>query len=93
MCDEEIHITTSVRTTRGEANLSIWITLHQSSILSLYLFNLVLDVLTKDTQKLIPKCNYFAYDIVLIEESRARSALNLSFRERLWDQRFSQLLE
>ncbi|RDY06907.1 hypothetical protein CR513_09040, partial [Mucuna pruriens] len=46
-------ITTCMRTLRG---------LHQNSTLSLYLFNLVQDILTRYTQKIIPKYILFAYD-------------------------------
>ncbi|RDX77487.1 hypothetical protein CR513_42385, partial [Mucuna pruriens] len=48
---------TNAITPRGKAsNFPIKIGLHRDSILSSYMFNLVLKVFVKDTQKIIPKC-------------------------------------
>ena len=44
--------------------------LHQGLILSPCLFTLVLDVLIKHIQDLVPQCMLFTNNIVLIEESR-----------------------
>ncbi|KAL5126027.1 hypothetical protein HKD37_02G006127 [Glycine soja] len=50
--------------------------------LSLYLFNLVLDAVIKDIQKIIPNCMHFGDDIILIEDSR--EAINIKLE--LWRQ-------
>ena len=60
-----------MRTPRGETkDFPIGIGLHQRSALSPYLFNLVLNVLIRDIQKIVPNCMPFADDIFLIEESK-----------------------
>jgi hypothetical protein len=51
-----------------EFSITIW--LHQGSILSPYLFVLVMDELTKDIQDDVPWCMLFVDDIALIDESR-----------------------
>ena len=64
-------VTTSVKTPRSETNnFSIRIGLYQGLALGSNLFKVVLDVLTRDTQKIIPKCIFFMDDIILIEELR-----------------------
>jgi hypothetical protein len=45
--------------------------LHQRSVLSPYLFTLMLDEVTRDIQGDIPWCIPFADDVVLVDESRA----------------------
>ena len=62
---------TSVRTSRGmTSEFPITIGLHQGSTLSLYLFALVMDELTKLIQEKEPWCMLFADDIVLEDETR-----------------------
>jgi hypothetical protein len=53
------------------SDFPIKIGLHQGSALSPYLFALVMDEVTKDIQGDIPWCMLFAYDVVLIDDSRA----------------------
>jgi hypothetical protein len=43
--------------------------LHQESALSHYLFDLVMDEVTRDKQDGIPWCMLFADDVVLVDES------------------------
>ena len=52
-------------------DFSINIGLHQGSALSLYLFALVMDDVTRDIQGDILWCMLFADDVVLVDESRA----------------------
>ncbi|KAL4198768.1 hypothetical protein AMTRI_Chr03g47660 [Amborella trichopoda] len=62
---------TSVRTTSGETSeFSVTIGLHQGSTLSLYLFVLVMDYLTRHLQDEGPWCMLFVDDIVLIDETQ-----------------------
>ena len=53
------------------SDFSITIRLHQGSILSSFLFVIVMDELTRAIQDEIPWCMLFADDIVLIDETRA----------------------
>jgi Reverse transcriptase (RNA-dependent DNA polymerase) len=69
--DMYINIVTYVRACDGESNaFLIKIRLHQGSALSLYIFTLVMDEITKDIQGYIPWRMFFADDVVLIDESR-----------------------
>jgi hypothetical protein len=64
-------VVTSVRTTDSDTNVfPINIRLNQGSILSPYLFALVIDEVTRDIQGDIPWCMFFADDVVLVDESR-----------------------
>jgi Reverse transcriptase (RNA-dependent DNA polymerase) len=64
---------TSVRACDGESNtFSIKIRLHQGSVLSPYIFTLVMEEITKDIQGDIPWGMLFVDDVVLIDESRIR---------------------
>ena len=63
---------TSVRTNNGNTDyFPIKIGRHQGSALSLYLFALVMDEVTRDIQGDIPWCMLFADDVVLVDESQA----------------------
>jgi hypothetical protein len=65
------NIVTSVRTSDGDTNdLPIKIGLHQGLVLSPYLFSFVMDEVTRDIRGGIPWCMLFAYDVVLVDESR-----------------------
>jgi hypothetical protein len=65
------NIVTSVRTSDGDTNdLPIKIGLHQGLVLSPYLFSFVVDEVTRDIRGGIPWCMLFAYDVVLVDESR-----------------------
>ena len=72
---------TSVRMQDGDTeDFPRTIGLHQGSILSPYLFTLVLVVLTKHIQELAPRCMHFADDAILLVESREE----LSRRLKTW---------
>jgi Reverse transcriptase (RNA-dependent DNA polymerase) len=59
-----------VRAYDGESDaFSIKIELHQGSVLSLYIFTLVMNNITKDIEGDISWCIFFADDVVLIDES------------------------
>ena len=63
---------TFVRTCDGDTiDFPINVGLHQGSALSLYLFALVMDDVTRDIQGDILWCMLFADDVVLVDESRA----------------------
>uniref|UniRef100_A0A8I6Y751 Reverse transcriptase domain-containing protein n=1 Tax=Hordeum vulgare subsp. vulgare TaxID=112509 RepID=A0A8I6Y751_HORVV len=65
------NVVTSVRTSDGDTDdFPIRIGLHQGSALSPYLFDLVMDEVTRDIQGDIPWCMIFADDVVLVDESR-----------------------
>ncbi|VFQ74839.1 unnamed protein product [Cuscuta campestris] len=62
---------TKVRTSGGVSDsFSAGMGLHQGSALSLFLFALVMDVLTQGVQDGVPWCMLFADDIVLIDDTR-----------------------
>ncbi|GJV57816.1 retrovirus-related pol polyprotein LINE-1 [Tanacetum coccineum] len=63
-------VKTRVRTTMGSTEFfQVEVGLHQGSAISLYLFTLILDELSRGIQESIPWCMIFADDIVLIVES------------------------
>jgi hypothetical protein len=63
---------TSIRTNDGNTDyFPIKIGLHQGSALSLYLFALVMDEVTRDIQGNIPWCMLFVDDVVLVDGSQA----------------------
>ena len=61
---------------------SITAGLHQGSSLSLYLFTIVIDELTREIQDKVPWCMFFADDIVLVDESRS----GVNHKLELWRQ-------
>jgi hypothetical protein len=64
------NIVTSVRTSEGDTNdFLINIGLHQGSVLTPYLFALVMDDVTRDIQGDISWCMLFVDDVVLMDES------------------------
>jgi Reverse transcriptase (RNA-dependent DNA polymerase) len=69
--DMYTNVVTCVRACDGESDtFSIKIGLHQGSILSPYIFTLVMDEITNDIQGDIPWYMLFTDDVVLIDESR-----------------------
>nr|BAP00546.1 hypothetical protein [Solanum melongena] len=64
---------TRVRTMRGDSEyIPVEMGLHQGSVLSPFLFALVIDELTRSIQEEVPWCMLFAVDIVLIDETRGK---------------------
>jgi hypothetical protein len=64
------NIVTSVRTSDGDTDdFSIKIGLHQWSALSRYLYDLVMNEVTRYIQGDIPWCMLFADDVVLVDDS------------------------
>ena len=75
-------VVANVRTCGGIiSDFSISIGLHQGSVLSPFLFAIVMDELTRAIQDEIPWCMLFADDIVLVDETRARVNAKLEFVE------------
>ncbi|XP_076917052.1 uncharacterized protein LOC143576971 [Bidens hawaiensis] len=70
---------TSVCAPVGDTDFLVEVGLHQGSVLSLFLFAVVLDELSKSIQDIFPWCMLFVYDIVLIAESK--QDLNMSLQE------------
>jgi Reverse transcriptase (RNA-dependent DNA polymerase) len=69
--DMYTNVVTCVRACDGESDIFlIKIGLHQGSVLSSYIFTLVMDKITNDIQGDILWCMLFADDVVLIDESR-----------------------
>ena len=62
---------TRVRSSVGETDgFEIGVGLHQGSALSPFIFNIVMDVMTKDLREAVPWCILYADDIVLCAERR-----------------------
>jgi Reverse transcriptase (RNA-dependent DNA polymerase) len=81
--DMYTNVVTCVRTCDGKSNIfPIKIGLHQESALSLYIFTLVMDEITKDIQRDISWCILFADDVVLIDVSR----IGVNQKLELWRQ-------
>ena len=77
-------VVTNVKTCGGiTSDFSITIGLHQGSVLSPFLFAIVMDELTKSIQDEIPWCILFADDIVLVDETRAGEMPNWSYKGKL----------
>jgi hypothetical protein len=65
------NVVTSVRTSdKNTDDFPINIGLHQGSVLSPYLFALVIDEVTRDIQGDIPWCVLFVDNVILVDESR-----------------------
>jgi hypothetical protein len=76
-------VVTSVRTSDGDTDdFPIKIGLHQGSALSPYLFDLVMDEVTRVIQGDIPWCMLFADDVVLVDDSQTR----VNRKVELWRQ-------
>lgn len=76
--------TTSIRTPSDETrDFPIRIGLYQGLSLNSYLFDLILDALTKHIQEEIPKCMLFAYDTVFIADIREDINCNELWRKTL----------
>ena len=74
---------TQVRTVGGDSeHFLVEMGLHQGSVLSPFLFALVMDELTRSIQEEVPWCMLFADDIVLVDETR----YGVSARLEVWRQ-------
>jgi Reverse transcriptase (RNA-dependent DNA polymerase) len=81
--DMYINIVTCVKVCDGESDsFSIKIVLHQGSVLSSYIFILVIDEITNDIQGDISWCILFSDYVVLIDESR----IGVDQKLELWRQ-------
>ena len=65
--------------------------LHQGSVLSPYLFALVMDEVTRDIQDDIPWCMLFADDVVLVDESGEMVNRKLELWRRTLESKGSRL--
>jgi hypothetical protein len=69
--DMYVNVVKNVRTSDGDTDdFQIKIGLHQGSALSPYLFDLVMDEVTRDIKGDIPWCMLFADDVVLVDDSQ-----------------------
>ncbi|XP_064088416.1 uncharacterized protein LOC135202894 [Macrobrachium nipponense] len=65
------NVYTRVRSSVGEKDgFEIGVGLHQGSALSPFIFNIVIDVMSKDVREAVPWCILYADDIVLCSEGR-----------------------
>ncbi|KAK8926626.1 hypothetical protein KSP39_PZI018666 [Platanthera zijinensis] len=89
--DMYANLVTRVRTVGGlTQEFPINVSLHQGSVLSPYLFTLILDELTRHIQQAIPWCLLFVDDIVLVDEMHAGVNAKLeSWRDTLDKKGFS----
>jgi hypothetical protein len=79
------NVVTSVRTSDGDTDdFPIKIGQHQGLALNPYLFDLVMDEVTRDIQGDIPWCMLFAYDVVLIDDSRTRVNRKLELKGKFY---------
>ena len=77
------NVVTNVRTNDGNTDyFPIKNGLHQESALSLYLFALVIDEVTRKIQGDIPWCMLFTDDVVLVDESQ----VEVNRKLELWRQ-------
>jgi hypothetical protein len=82
------NVVTSVQTSDGDTNdFPINIGLHQRSALSPYLFALVMDEVTRDTQGGISWCMVFTDNVVLVNESKMGLTRSWSCGDELWRQK------
>jgi Reverse transcriptase (RNA-dependent DNA polymerase) len=81
--DMYTNVVICIRECDGESDtFPIKIGLHQGSALSLYIFTLEMNEITKDIQIDIPWCMLFADDVMLIDESR----IEVNQKLELWRQ-------
>jgi hypothetical protein len=86
------NVVASVRTSDGDTNdFPINIELYQGSALSPYLFDLVMDEITRDIQDDIPWCMLFTDDVVLVDESRTGVGQKLELWRRTLEAKYFRL--
>ena len=85
-------VVTTIRSPAGETNeFSITVGLHQGSILSTYLFALVMDELTRNILDDVPWCMLFADDIVLVDETSERVNTKLEIWRKVLESKGFQI--
>jgi hypothetical protein len=86
------NVVTSVRTSDGDTNdFLINIGVHQGSVLSPYLFALVMDEVTRNIQGGITWYMLFADDVVLVDESRTEVKQKLKLWRRTLEAKYFRL--